>query len=140
MGTEQLGQCILIAEDDESIRGLFQMIFSDMGEEVIACKNGGEAIDEIRRQGSRYFKLALIDLYMPVVTGDEVARVIRQELPETIIVLVSAASDQKLVNKLLEEDVIDAHLPKPRDIDELPRLLKCSKEEIRIGKFRGDAG
>lgn len=139
MGAEQPGQGILIAEDDESIIDLLQIVLSDEGEEVVACKNGGKAIDEIRK-GRQHFKLALIDLYMPVVAGDEVARVFRVESPGTIIVLISAASDALWINQLLKDDLIDGYLPKPFVLDELLCLIKCSREEVRAGKFRGDAG
>lgn len=136
MGTEQRGKCILIAEDDKSIRDLFEMVFLDEGYGVVACENGGDAENEIRNRGRHYFCLGLINLYMPVMCGDEVSRVIRRKSPETIIVLTSAASDSAAINKLLEEEVIDGYLPKPCDINELSNLLKCSREEVRAGKFR----
>jgi YesN/AraC family two-component response regulator len=44
---------VLIAEDEEIVRGLFEMMFSNWGFEVITAKNGEEGLKVFREKKRR---------------------------------------------------------------------------------------
>jgi DNA-binding response OmpR family regulator len=67
-------QTILIVEDDAAIRGLYEMKFSQQGYRVITAVNG---LDGYRKAEKEVPDLILLDLRMPVMTGDEMLTKLR---------------------------------------------------------------
>ncbi len=62
---------ILLAEDDDSLRGFLTRALERAGYDVTACADGEEAIDAMDEGG---WDLLLTDIVMPGVDGIEVAR------------------------------------------------------------------
>lgn len=77
---------ILIAEDDDEVRALFKRILSKKYE-VIEARDGREAVEKYKNHKP---DLALIDIRMPVLRGDEAIKEIRSIEPEAKIVAVTA--------------------------------------------------
>lgn len=67
---------ILIVEDDELNRKLFQSILFEAGYDVLVAADGDEAIDVIRRESP---DLILLDIIMPKKSGLEVIRTLKDE-------------------------------------------------------------
>jgi len=59
---------ILIVEDDEPIRTLYEIKFEQQGYQVITAVNG---LDGYQKAETAMPDLILLDLRMPVMTGDE---------------------------------------------------------------------
>ena len=79
---------ILVIDDDASVRMSFRVYLEDNGYLVQTAENGS--------QGLTYFRagttdLVLVDLRMPEVDGLEVLATVRQESPETPVIVVSGA-------------------------------------------------
>lgn len=67
---------ILIAEDSVATRRAIERILTQAGYTVIACRDGQEALDELRqRQGS--VDMILTDIEMPRLTGFELLQTVR---------------------------------------------------------------
>jgi two-component system, cell cycle response regulator CpdR len=62
---------ILLAEDDESMRGFLERALSKAGYEVISFANGKEAHERLQEEP---FTLLLTDIVMPQMDGIELAR------------------------------------------------------------------
>src|SRR5258708_28371133 len=62
---------ILLAEDDESMRGFLERALAKAGYEVIAFANGKEAHERLLEEP---FSLLLTDIVMPQMDGIELAR------------------------------------------------------------------
>jgi two-component system, cell cycle response regulator CpdR len=62
---------ILLAEDDDSMRGFLERALQKAGYEVLACDNGRDALDRIQQEP---FTLLLTDIVMPLMDGIELAR------------------------------------------------------------------
>ena len=111
---EILSGKILIAEDDELVREVLEATLSETHTLVFAV-DGQEALQAALVED---FDVALIDLSMPKVPGDLVAREIQETKPTVVTVLMTGWD-------LGEDDPrrtpFDDHLPKP-----LP-----SREEVR---------
>lgn len=78
---------ILIADDSIIARtGLFN-ILKELEYEVILAANGKDAVDLAQKELP---DLILLDLLMPVLSGQEALRLIKQNSPDTPIIILSA--------------------------------------------------
>ena len=64
---------ILLAEDDDSMRGFLAGALERAGHEVVSCADGDEGLDALRSTPTE-FDLLLTDIVMPGVDGIELAR------------------------------------------------------------------
>lgn len=101
---------LLLVEDENSLRGLVAQFLRVSAYEVIEACDGREAVD--RFLAERPFSLALVDLNLPVFSGVEVCRRIREVAPEQKILICSAAITTEFEGSLLSLGV-DRFLTKP---------------------------
>jgi CheY-like chemotaxis protein len=83
---------ILIAEDEEALRGFVRRALADVGHEVTVAADGAEAIDLLAR-GT--FDLLLTDIKMPVMDGIALALAAARDHPDLVIVLMTGYADQR---------------------------------------------
>jgi two-component system, cell cycle response regulator CpdR len=88
---------ILLAEDDESLRGFLARALERAGYEVTACADGEEAVAVLEQD----WDLLLTDIVMPGIDGIEVARQAAARHPGLRIMFITgfaavalAATDQ----------------------------------------------
>jgi len=107
---------ILIVDDESRVRQLFARILEDAGYLVSEAENGRAAA---RLCEDRFFDVIVSDLSMPDMDGLEMLGLVRGELPNIKVVLISGfiAGSQTPISRL----GADAVLPKPLAKD---RLLK----------------
>lgn len=77
---------ILLAEDDNSLRGFLTRALERAGHDVVDCENGDDAIDALNGAG---FDLLLTDIVMPGADGIEVARAASARYPGMKIMFIS---------------------------------------------------
>ena len=101
---------VLLIDDDEQIRRVYTRAFSAAGYDVDAV---GNAVDALERARSWRPDLALVDLRLPAITGDELASVLRvhPETREAILVAFSGYVGEEDLGQL-REGGFDAVLPK----------------------------
>ena len=85
---------ILIAEDEEALRGFVVRALTQDGHEVFAASDGAEALDVLTRNGGR-FDLLLADIKMPVMDGIALALAVARDYPKVIILLMTGYADQR---------------------------------------------
>jgi CheY-like chemotaxis protein len=85
---------ILIAEDEESLRGLVQRALAEDGHETVVAADGGEALDLLTRAGPG-FDLLLTDIKMPVMDGIALALAAARDHPDLVILLMTGYADQR---------------------------------------------
>ena len=76
---------ILLAEDDESLRGFLARALERAGYEVKACADGEEAVAELDDR----WDLLLTDIVMPGMDGIEVARLAAARQPDMRIMFIT---------------------------------------------------
>ena len=76
---------ILLAEDDESLRGFLARALERAGFEVKACADGEEAVAELDDR----WDLLLTDIVMPGMDGIEVARLAAARQPDMRIMFIT---------------------------------------------------
>ena len=80
---------ILIVEDEPVLRMLVAQFLRNEGYLVQEAEDGGEGVRQYLDEGP--FDLLLVDLKMPVLSGVEVCRRVKQARPEQPIMVCSAA-------------------------------------------------
>jgi CheY-like chemotaxis protein len=90
---------ILVVDDEANILTFAGWVLRDAGYEVVVASNGPEALRLVEAQ-RRQFDLFVIDLLMPQMRGDELARHLRQQMNSDVKVLYfTGYSDQLFKEK-----------------------------------------
>ena len=77
---------IILAEDDDSMRGFLVRALERAGYQVTSCADGKEAFDKINREP---FTLLLTDIVMPRMDGIELARRASELDPDLKIMFIT---------------------------------------------------
>ena len=115
-------QTVVIVEDQDDARRMLQILLEIDGLRVFTAANGQAGVECIEREQP---DLALVDLGLPVMSGYELARRIRQNPrnAHTRLVALSGYGQDSDIQASLEAG-FDAHLTKPPDPARLDALLK----------------
>jgi len=119
---------ILIAEDDDAIRGLLIRALGDDGHELTATADGAAALDALQQQDGKY-DLLLADVKMPVMDGVALALAAGRDHPEMPIMLMTGYADQRDRAHGLDALVHDV-LAKPFSVDQ----IKCAVREALVAR------
>jgi len=113
---------VLVAEDDEALRGLVVLILRREGLEVLAVADGALAVDSAL---ARRPDLIVLDGHMPKLTGQEVCERLRAsaEVADVPILMLSGSLEPADVH-LSHHVGADAYLQKPFTSDELVRSVR----------------
>ncbi|UOQ86759.1 response regulator transcription factor [Gracilibacillus salinarum] len=98
---------VLIVEDDKLVRKSFISAFRwhDFDMEVVGdAKNGKVALDFIEQHA---VDLVITDLAMPVMSGIELIRVLRQQYPDIFVVVLSLHQDFEYIQEAMRLGAID---------------------------------
>ena len=85
---------ILIAEDEDAIRGLVARALLQDGHDVTTANDGGEALDVLVREKGA-FELLLTDIRMPVMDGIALALATARDHPDITILLMTGYADKR---------------------------------------------
>jgi DNA-binding NtrC family response regulator len=121
---------ILIAEDDDLTRELLAKVLRRDGHEVAEVADGGEAIELLRREGSR-FELILTDVQMPVASGTEILEEAARSQPDTPVVLITAYAEPGAAMDAISRGAAD-YLAKPVDVVALRETVVRALERRRL--------
>ncbi|MFJ8262667.1 response regulator [Rummeliibacillus sp. NPDC094406] len=112
----------VIAEDDFRVAEIHEKFLGTFKEiEVIGkALNGKEAIQLLEELQP---DLLLLDVYMPDQLGTDLLPIIRQQFPQTDIIMVTAATDKELFEKALHYGV-EYFLIKPVKLDRFKQTIE----------------
>ncbi|WP_225976280.1 response regulator [Mucilaginibacter ginsenosidivorax] len=114
-GNLMSNKTILICDDDEGILDMLELILEETGYRIIPVKNSLHIYEEIEKENP---DLILLDLWMPVLSGDQVLRTLRKN-PETKSLPVIVISASREGEKIANDAGADLFLAKPFDLDNL---------------------
>jgi len=107
---------VLVVDDEDAVRKFVERVLRDAGYKTVAARNGHEAIEVAKQAGT--IGGLVTDLQMPGMTGDELARVLRQSDPELKVLYLTGHSDRLFSAKdRLWAD--EAYLDKPCSVKAL---------------------
>lgn len=112
---------IAIVDDHAILRKGLKMLLGSMNniEVVIEASNGKEFIDQLQ-----YIvpDLVIMDINMPVMTGEEAVKITRKLYPDIRIIILSMNSDERYFKTMNELDV-DGYIIKESDYDEFEHAI-----------------
>jgi two-component system cell cycle sensor histidine kinase/response regulator CckA len=131
-------ETILLAEDEETLRGLAERILSANGYCVLTARDGAEALQIIQAHDGP-LHLLLTDVVMPKAGGRRVAEEATREFPEIKVLFMSGYTDDSVVVNGVVDAEID-FLQKPFSTDALVRKVREVLDEKggEGGKERGE--
>ena len=107
---------ILVVEDDAVFRDWLTQVLERRGYTIIQCNNGAEAISLFSNHDC---DVVLVDYRLPFMTGDELAKQIKNIAPEQPIIIVTGHPTFRCL-----DDSADAILFKPFDAGELGQVIE----------------
>ena len=121
-------QRILLIDDEESIRKVLGITLEDIGYEVLSAENGEEALRLFRKTAP---SIVLTDIKMPGIDGIQVLQKIKEEKPDTEVIMITGHGDMELAIQSLKYDATD-FITKPINDDALEIALKRANEKITL--------
>jgi len=110
---------ILVAEDDTLIANLFEQTLSLLGYEAVIAYDGQEALDLFKKYKDQ-LSLVFLDLNMPKINGEEVAKDIQRINSEVKVIIMGGLIEEDKLKDL--PGVVDI-LKKPFTLNELSTIL-----------------
>ncbi len=122
---------ILIVEDDVDILRLLTLELQDAGFEVLAFETGIRGLSAVREADP---DLVVLDLGLPDISGQEIARRIRHT-GDTPILILTAADDLETKLDMLNS-AADDYLAKPFHVEELIARINVQLRKRSLGAAR----
>lgn len=111
---------ILIAEDDVASQMFLKVITRKISEDVLIVDNGIKAVETITSNDD--IDIILMDIQMPLLSGDEATKKIR-EFNKDVIIIAQSAYNQFSESSVFKEIGFDHFISKPINKDKLIELL-----------------
>jgi len=100
---------VLIIDDDDSVRGVCRHSLELAGFGVAASENAEQALKRARQES---FDVALLDLRVPGLPGMEALKRLKQESPNTAVVIITAHATIESAVEAIKLGAFD-YIPKP---------------------------
>ena len=126
---------ILVVDDNEDLLETFSLILKRRGFHVETAGDGIAAVDRFKE---RNFDVTLMDIVMPEMNGVEAFRKIREMDPEASVILMTAYSEEELI-QIAKKEGAHQVINKPIRIDQLIDMIKEAATEKPILVVDDDA-
>ncbi len=95
---------ILIVDDDPDIRSQVSRWLNAENYEVDEADSGKQALEKVKKQT---YGVILLDLKLPEIDGFQVLREIRQDYPDTCVIILTGYPDTEKTKRALREGAFD---------------------------------
>jgi signal transduction histidine kinase/FixJ family two-component response regulator len=119
---------LLLVDDEAGIRKLLSISLADLGFEVMTAADGNQAMDLFHAHQP---SIVLTDIKMPGMDGIELLKRIKEEAPDTEVIMITGHGDLELAIKSLKMDATD-FVTKPINDDALEIALKRATDRISM--------
>jgi DNA-binding NtrC family response regulator len=119
---------ILVADDEPSILSFVKKSLSDEGYTVFTASNGKEACETADRE---QVHLALLDLIMPNMTGLEALKQIKEQNPDTRVMIMTAFATAETAVEAMRQGALD-YLIKPFSLEEMKMHVRRALSEMAL--------
>ncbi|MFZ3065522.1 MAG: response regulator [Nitrospirota bacterium] len=112
---------ILIVDDEETLSFSIQMSFvsEKRGYEIVTAESGEDALEKLK---SKRFDAAIVDIYLPGISGLDLIKGIKEKNPDTLIIMMSAYATMDKKDEALEYGAL-YFFEKPFDIKEVKKIV-----------------
>ncbi len=120
--------CILVVDDEESVRILLKRILTEAGYAVVAVANSQEALDKVSQLQVR---VMLLDIRMPGISGIEVLRKLTADHPDICVIMATAVADTQTAVDAMKLGAYD-YISKPFNRDDLVMRVRKAIEKLEL--------
>ena len=113
--------CILIVDDEESVRNFVRASLESLGYDVSASNDGAAGVDYYRKHHQE-IDMVILDLIMPLMSGQDAFAEMKKINPDVKVLISSGFSHTQASNQMLKEGAL-ALLNKPFQITELAQAV-----------------
>ena len=118
---------VWIIDDDRSIRWVFEKALGREGIDFRAYASAGEALEHLADEPPQ---VVVSDIRMPGVSGLAFMQALKERLPQTPVIIMTAYSDLESAVAAFQGGAFE-YLPKPFDVDHAVELVRRAMEESR---------
>ncbi len=123
-----MAQKVLLVDDEEGIRKVLDITLTDGGYRVFTAGSGEEALEIFRKERP---PIVLTDVKMPGMDGIDLLKEIKEESPDTEVIMITGHGDMDLAIESLKFDATD-FITKPINDEVLEIALKRAQERISM--------
>lgn len=109
--SKKLSKKILIVDDDTDNRDLLISLLARKDYDVVSASSG---VETLRKVKDTFFSVILLDIRMPGMDGMQVLEKLKEESPQSLVIMLSAYGSDKNIKEACEADVFD-FIDKPVD-------------------------
>ena len=113
---------ILVLDDDQGMREFMEIMLTKEGYDVTSADEPSKAINLCRKID---FDLVITDLRMPKIDGIEFLKTIKDQKPETIVILITAYASGETAVNAMKEGAYD-YVEKGGNIDDLKKVVRAA--------------
>jgi signal transduction histidine kinase/CheY-like chemotaxis protein len=115
---------VLVVDDNRNVLETLMRLLDSSGYTVLTASSGAEALLIARARGDE-IDAYLVDVSMPQVSGPELFHLIRADLPDAIVVLMSGFDDSETVRRVTKHGLA-GFLQKPFLLESFEELLDAA--------------
>ena len=120
---------ILFVDDEPSMRRVFTLSLEEMGYQVLTAADGREGLEQFQAQRP---DIVLTDIRMPGMDGLELLRRIKEQSPDTEVIVLTGYGDMEKAVKSLREQAADfIHKPVSDEVLELALQRAVERMELK---------
>jgi DNA-binding NtrC family response regulator len=119
---------ILVVDDELVIRESLHGWLKKSGYQVDTAEGGSAALAMLEKTS---YDLLFLDIMMPVMSGIEVLEVVKEDYPQTLVVMITAYGSVETAVQAMKRGAND-YLMKPFDPDQLSLLTEKLMQQKRI--------
>lgn len=121
---------IIVADDEQSMRELLDIMLKKEGYQVSLASNGEEVLKLIEKD---IFDLVLMDIRMPKLDGISALKLIKSLSPEIIVIMITAYASTDTAIQAMKEGAYD-YITKPFKVEEIKLIIKNALEKGNLKK------
>jgi DNA-binding NtrC family response regulator len=123
---------ILVVDDEEIIRYLFQRTLEEAGYNVVTVANGEEALQKVNKSEA---EAVLLDIKMPGLSGMEVLSKLTNDYPNICVIMVTAVGDTRTAIEAMKLGAYD-YITKPAEPKDVVRRVQKALEKRELNLQR----
>ena len=125
---------IMIVDDMKMMRTAIRRYLNTLGyNNIIEAENGAEAVKKFHDNKVSFI---FMDLVMPIMTGVEALKKIRETDTEIPITMLTSVADQKTIDDCMMHGILD-YILKPLNAESGPETIKKVLEKAYFAKAAG---
>lgn len=117
---------ILVIDDEAEVRDVLGDLLQEEGHSVVKAARGEDGLGRLK--AGEPFDLVLTDLFMPGMTGWDVARILQETWPRLPVGLITGWSEQAMTPE--ERARVDLVITKPFDREQLRETLAAVRGNV----------